>query len=111
MNLQIARDIIQNAGRLWNFRIARQSHWFKAHAAESIDRVVRAQTMLQRQTKRAAKTLYETRKRGAFFAHLDKNFTRAAVMKKTNGEVALMSRNAELVRLTSAGFRQNFAAG
>ena len=66
--------------------------------------------MLQRQTKRAAETLNESRKRGTFLAHLDEDFARAAVVKEADGQVALMSCNAEFVGLTLTGFRQNFAA-
>ena len=110
MNLQIARHIIQNAGSLRDFRIAGDAHGLKAHPAKSIGGVVGGQSMLQRQTKRAAKSLDQTWKSWTFFAHLDEDFTRSSILKQTDGEIALVSRDAELMGLTFAGFRKNFAA-
>src|SRR5690554_182239 len=98
MQLQISRDVIEDAHRFRNVRIVRRSHRVEAHAAEAIARIVNRQTILQGERERTAKTLDQVRQRRALFAHLDEDFAWSAVLKQADRQISLMSSDDELMR-------------
>ena len=92
-----AEDVVDDRLREADLRVARHSRRLESHVAELVDERLQRDAVLQRVRDRLRERVGEAGDRRSFLRHHEEDLAGLAVLEETDGDIALVSGDVELV--------------